>query len=427
MLRGERILKPEFATSVDTAAGRSENPNREAVLVLLLVTTSILTMLNSASFPALMPVLNAQWGLSNTEAGWISGIFYGGYICAVPFSVSLTDHVDSRRIYLAALLLTAVAALSFALLADGFWSAMLFRALAGAGLAGTYMPGLRLLTDRTSPRRQPRWIAIYTASYGLGSSVSYLTIIELASHVGWQTALVVAAAGALLSFGLILFVPGHSHPDFSGRLHLPDLRPVLANRPALKYIALYGFHNWELFAFQSWMVAYLTWCGTREMSGEDWLPWVSWIAAGLLLASMAASILGAEIATRVGRLRLIGGVMTVVLVAAPLAGAGGYLPLWSVIAFCLLLSMLTMGDSAAITTGTMFAAAEGQRGITLAAHSIVGFGGGLLGPLAVGIVLDLTARWGEGASWLAAFLTMALGSLAGLVLLARSKRVFEPR
>jgi MFS family permease len=416
-------VKLKNARSVDKIVGKAESPNREALLVLLLVTTTILTMLNSASFPGLMPVLKAEWGLSNTEAGWISGIFYGGYICAVPFSVSLTDHIDSRRIYLAALLLTSAAALSFALLAEGFWSAMIFRALAGAGLAGTYMPGLRLLTDRTSLRRHPRWIALYTASYGLGSSISYLAIMELAAHVGWQSALVVAAAGALLSFGLILLVPGHTHPDFSGRLHLPDLRPVLKNRPALKYIALYGFHNWELFAFQSWVVSYLTWCGTRELSGEDWLPWVSWITAGFLLASMIASILGAEIATRFGRLRMIGTVMVVVLVAAPLSGAGGYLPLWLVITFCLLLSMLTMGDSAAITTGTMFAATEGQRGITLAAHSIVGFGGGLVGPLAVGIVLDLTVRWGEPASWLAGFLTMALGSAAGLVLLARSRPI----
>ncbi|MCX7362224.1 MAG: MFS transporter [Alphaproteobacteria bacterium] len=318
------------------------------------------------------------------------------------------------------MLLTSAAALCFALAAEGFWSALVFRALAGAGLAGTYMPGLRLLTDRTSPQRQSRWIALYTASYGLGSSISYLSIIELAAHVGWQGALAIAAAGALLSFGLILFVPRHSQPDFSGRFHLPDIRPVLKNRPALKYIALYGLHNWELFAFQSWIVSYLTWCATRQPSGQDWLPWVSWITAGFLAAGMVASILGAETATRYGRLRTIATVMAVVLVVAPLAGAGGYLPLWVALTGCLLLGALTMGDSAAITTGAMFAAVEGQRGITLAAHSIVGFGGGLVGPLAVGIVLDLTARWGDPASWLAAFLTMAMGSAAGLALLGRT-------
>lgn len=398
---------------------------RGGSLVLLLLLTSILTMLNSASFPALVPVLQEQWGLSNAEAGLISGIFYGGYICAVPFTVSLTDHVDAKRIYLLALLVTAAAGLAFALFAQGFWSALLARGLAGAGMAGTYMPGLRLITDRTAPERQARWIALYTATYGLGTSVSYVATIEFAAHVGWQGALLLGAAGALVSVLMILPVPRHSHANLSGPVRLPDMRPVLKNASALRYIALYGLHNWELFAFQSWIVAYLTWCGVQGQAGPDWLKWVSWITALFLVASMAASIGCAEIATRVGRPRLIGTVMGLALVLSIAAGAGAYWPLWVTVAACLLFSMLTMADSAAITTGAMFAAPEGQRGITMAVHSIVGFSGGLLGPLAVGVVLDFTTALSGQASWLAGFLTMAVGSLAGLVLLAVSRR--EPR
>ncbi|BBK30065.1 cyanate permease [Stella humosa] len=394
---------------------------REIGLVLLLLAASILAMLNASSFPALMPVLRQEWGLSNTEAGWISGIFYGGYICAVPFCVSLTDHVDARRIYLSALLLTAAAALGFALLADGLWSALAFRALAGAGLAGTYMPGLRLLTDRTGPHRQARWIALYTASYGLGTSVSYVATIEIAAYAGWRHALVTAAAGAVVGFAMVLLVPRHHDPERAARFRLPDMRPVLRNRPAMKYILLYGAHNWELFAFQSWIVSYLTWCGAAGGGGPGWHAWVSWLTAGFLLASMGASILGAEVATRIDRGRLIALVMVAGLVVAPLAGLGGFAPLWLPVLACLAFSMLTMGDSAAITTGAIFAARDGQRGVTLAVHSVVGFGGGLVGPLAVGGVLDLTAGWGEGVSWLAAFLTMAFGSMAGLAILARWK------
>lgn len=402
--------------------GRAALPFGEGRLALLLVLTSILSMLNSASFPALTPELKSVWHLSNTEAGWISGIFYGGYICAVPLFVSLTDHMDSRRIYLSALVVTGAAALCFALFADGFWSALLFRAAAGAGLAGTYMPGLRLLTDRTSLRRQPRWIALYTASYGLGSSVSYVATLEIAARIGWRGALLIAAAGALVSFALMLLVPRHDNPAHSGRFHLPDVRPVLRNRQALRYIALYGLHNWELFAFQSWIVAYLTWCGSHTAGGAGWLGWVSWVTAAYLIAGMGGSIAGAEVATRFGRRRLIAIVMGLALAAAPIAGSGGFLPMGATVAACLVFSVLTMSDSAAITTGAMFSAFEGQRGITLAVHSIVGFFGGMVGPLAIGIVLDLAAPWGEGTGWLAAFLVMAGGSLAGLAVLAAARR-----
>jgi hypothetical protein len=60
--------------------------------------------------------------------------------------------------------------LGFALTAEGFWSALLWRLLSGVGLAGTYMPGLKALVDRISAERQPRWISHYTASFSLGTS-----------------------------------------------------------------------------------------------------------------------------------------------------------------------------------------------------------------------------------------------------------------
>ena len=36
----------------------------------------------------------------------------------------------------------------FSFLAGGFWSALLCQALIGIGLAGTYIPGMKALTDR---------------------------------------------------------------------------------------------------------------------------------------------------------------------------------------------------------------------------------------------------------------------------------------
>ena len=49
----------------------------------------------------------------------------------------------------------ATPGMGFALLADGFAAALGLRALAGLGLAGTYIPGLRALVDRLSgPARE---------------------------------------------------------------------------------------------------------------------------------------------------------------------------------------------------------------------------------------------------------------------------------
>src|SRR3546814_13758240 len=104
--------------------------------------------------------------MSNTEAGWISGIYYGGYVAAVPVLTGLTDRMDARRILFFALGLSAVSALGFAFLASGVWSATLWRCLQGIGLAGTYMPGLKALTDRIPDRLQSRYVAFYTSTFG---------------------------------------------------------------------------------------------------------------------------------------------------------------------------------------------------------------------------------------------------------------------
>ena len=100
-----------------------------ARLIAVMCLAEVLGMLSNATFPALIPQFQALWSLSNTEAGWIGGVYYGGYVASVPLLVSLTDRRDARAIYLASTVLGGLAALGFAFLAEGVLSAMAFRLL----------------------------------------------------------------------------------------------------------------------------------------------------------------------------------------------------------------------------------------------------------------------------------------------------------
>ena len=115
----------------------------------------------------------ALWGLSYSEAGWITAAFYGAYILAVPFLVTLTDRLDPKLVYLSGVALTVVGHLLFGLVADGFWSAMAARALTGAGWAGTYMTGLKLLADRVDAKLLSRATAGHAASIGISGALSF--------------------------------------------------------------------------------------------------------------------------------------------------------------------------------------------------------------------------------------------------------------
>ncbi|HNG39210.1 MAG TPA: MFS transporter, partial [Accumulibacter sp.] len=109
---------------------------RSAVaLVIIFCGAETASMAGFALVPSLLPLLSQQWQLSATEGGWLSGIFFLGYILAVPVLVSLTDRIDARRIYLASASLTALALAGFAVFADGLLSALGWWWLAGLGLA----------------------------------------------------------------------------------------------------------------------------------------------------------------------------------------------------------------------------------------------------------------------------------------------------
>jgi MFS family permease len=388
-------------------------------LVALLCLTSVLGMLGFSSFSALLPEFQRDWGLSNTEAGWISGIFYGGYVMAVPFLVGSTDRIDPRRIYLLSFIIAGAAALGYALFAQGFWSAMLFRALAGAGLAGGYMPGLKLLTDRTGGPRQSRYVAFYTGGFSLGTAFSLAFTGELSSWFGWRVAFAAPAAGALLGFLLVLWLLSPKAPAAQvAERHVLDFRPVFRNRAAMAFILGYAGHTWELFALRAWLPAFLLSAAALAHDSAG-IAEASWLSTAIVLLSTLASLYGAELAARSDRRRIIGRIMALSVLTAAAAGFSAGLPIYAVAALCLVYHMVIMGDSAALTGGAVAASAPGQRGATLAVHSILGFGSAVFGPLAVGSVLDLAGGSGSRLAWGLAFLAMGAGSAAGIAAIRR--------
>ena len=158
-----------------------------------------------SGFVTLLPVLAPEFGLNNSQAGLIGGTVLGGYVLAVPFLGPLTDRIGARRVYAAAALVAACGALGFSFLASGFWSALLCQALIGFGLAGTYVPGMKALTDRVHGPWQSRGAAIYGATFGVGASGSLVLTGAVAGAFGWQAAFLAAGAGPLLAGALVVF------------------------------------------------------------------------------------------------------------------------------------------------------------------------------------------------------------------------------
>lgn len=354
-----------------------------------------------ATFPALVPVFQPDWALNNTEVGWISGIYYAGYVVAVPVLVSLTDRMDARHIYLACMAVSGISALGFAFLAHGLWTGSLWRFLQGVGLAGTYMPGLKALTDRLPAEAQSRGVAFYTSSFGIGSSLSFLIAGEIEALLDWRWAFILSAIGPVIAFVIAasMFKPrpvtGAPPPA-----RLLDFRPVFRNRRVIAYTLAYCVHNAELFALRSWVVAYLVFSVSLQAADTaGTLLRATVIATFTGLVGMPASVLGNELARKWGRPPVLLAVMSLSALIAITVGFGAALPYPVVIALVLVYGFLVTADSATITAGVVEAADPGLRGMTMAVHAMIGFIGSALGPILFGVVLDIGGGAESGFAW----------------------------
>ena len=384
-------------------------------LIAALCVAEVFTMLGFATFSALLPAFMAEWSLSATEAGWLSGVFFAGYMGAVPLLTGLTDRIDARRIYLWSIALTALATLAFALLARDVWSAAPLRLLAGAGLAGTYMPGLRALTDRVPARLQPRAVSFYTSSFGIGASASYWLAGEIGTRAGWEWAFVVGAAGAALSGFAVFFIlkPRPIEAPARSLFAAIDFRPVLRNRQAMAYILAYGAHSFELFGLRSWIVVFLGFCAALAPESAAGFVSATAIAALMNLLAMPASIVGNEAAGRFGRRGTVAAIMLGSALLACGVGASPGFAYGAVVALVMLYAMTVAGESAALTTGSVQAAEPARTGATMALHSTVGFGCAFLGSLGPGVVLDLAGGPESRLAWALAFAAMGAGAALG--------------
>jgi MFS family permease len=155
-------------------------------LVAAVCAAQVRVQIGAFFWPALMPGMMPLWKLTNSEAGWITASFYGAYMLSVSVLVTLTDRIDPKRVYLFGVATTVIGHLMFSLLADGFWSALVLRALTGMGWAGTYMTSLKLLADRVGAKMMSRATAGHAASIGVSGALSFATGDLIAAAAGWR-------------------------------------------------------------------------------------------------------------------------------------------------------------------------------------------------------------------------------------------------
>ena len=323
--------------------------------------------------------------------------------------VAATDVVPARIVYLASAALGVVSSFGVAL-SDGPIPALCFRALAGIALAGTYMPGLRALTDGTDGPLRARIAALYTSSFTVGTALSFL-LGRAGILWGWRWAFIVAAitglAGLLIAW---LMLPSARVKLRPRRRAVFPFRAAFQNRDAAILIVAYAATIWGATGLKQWIVLFLGFCsGTLAQNGWGMLA----VAALINLLGVPAGLWGNEIAIRFGLRITASLVFLASAVATGLFGFAAILPFGAAAAAALAASFIAQGNFSNLTSGLLAVAMPRYAGATMALYSCIGFAAGFVGNVLFGMTLDRFGGASQWNAWIMSFATCGLACLVG--------------
>jgi len=394
-------------------------------IVFLTCICQMFSMAGFAAWPIYLLDLQKEWLLTNSEAGWISGSFFLGYVIATPFLVGLTDIYDSRKLYFFSSVLGALGLILFSVFSNDFFSAFFLWSLVGAGFAGTYMPGLQILNARLDEKGKEKYVSVYTAFFGLGIAFSFFILGILKDYqFSWQNSFLFVGFIQILSgIPIILF----SGPELEKRTSnkfdgfgkiFKSILLVTKNKNAMPYILGYGGHTYELFGFRSWTFAcivFLSYNFNVELSNIFIANFIAIIG----FTGIFASIWGAQFCIGKNRAYVVSNMGLICFFISIITVLTFLINLWLALLFLFIYNIFIIMDSGSLTTGTVVNGSSVDRGSRLALHSIVGFFGGALGGPVVGLCLDIFGGENNMMGWIFGFICLGLGSLMSSVVLRR--------
>ena len=375
------------------------------------------------AYSAVLPLTQLAWGLSGREAGLIQSGFHLGYLTSLLIVGFITDHFGARRAWLATGVFAWASPFVFVFFADGFWSAFWLHALTGLCQGGSYTPVLALINDHVERERRARAMGYLIAASSAGYAVC-LGVAGLAlKFTDWRGALAVVALMPLVAWILGLAAmqgtANRVHPRPAGEPMLAAVPAVLRNRNGMLSVWGYTFHNWELLGLWAWLPAFLTAAvmASGAAAGEAAALALS-LSALTYVANIAGSIAGGTMADRWGRTQSILLWSCLSLVLSFSIGWLIALPVALLVALACLYNFAGIADSATHSTVLAESVPAHYLGVAYAVRSVIGFGAGVISPVAFGWALDLAGGGRTSAdpfAWGIAWATLGVGGLLGPV------------
>ncbi|SES13242.1 Sugar phosphate permease [Tranquillimonas rosea] len=391
-----------------------EAPGRWGMLAVICVAV-VGALATWFSATAVVPELTSAWGLSASQAAWLTSAVQIGFVAGALGSslVNLPDIVRLPRL-MAASALAAGLSNAALLLEPGPGVAVALRFATGVALAGVYPPALKLMAT-WFVRGRGLALGLLIGALTLGSSMPHL-VRAATEGLAWEAVVIATSAGTLAAAALFLGAVREGPFAFGRAVFDPrQALRVLADRPVLLANIGYFGHMWELYAMWAWMLAFGT---AIAEAGVAPVPFgsASMLSFVAVASGVAGCILGGALSDRIGRCLTTAGLMAVSASCAVLIGFAFDGPSWLLGAIAVVWGISIVGDSAQFSAAVTELADTRFVGTAVTVQMGLGFALTVVSIWLVPLVAELLGGW----RW--SFVVLVPGPLVGAAAMLALRR-----
>ena len=354
---------------------------------------------------SVFPLLQQEFGLDDTAKGLIGSSFMVVYACASPFTGRLVDRASRRGLIIGGLAIWSLICGLTALSAK-YLHLLIFRAAEGLGESCYFPASMSTIADLHGPSTRSRAMSLHQTSVYAGTAFGGLLAGYLGQRLGWRAPFwILGIAGIAYAAVLVMLLkePTRTVED-SGPTDQASQPPLgsqlwaLLQTPGVTWLLLaFAGANFVAMGLLSWMPDYV-----NRRFGLNLTNSAAVASLFMPIANLIGAVLGGWVADRWAGLGM--GVRAGIQALALLVGAPCVYALGVATSLPpLILSLIGIGLCKGIYDANIFAALfdavpARSRGLSAGLMNTVGWTGGSLAPLLIGIASDRVGLSGTIAS-----------------------------
>jgi MFS family permease len=272
---------------------------RDARLALaLLFGVNFLNYIDRYVVSAVVPLIQKDFGLKDTQLGLVGSMFMLAYMVASPFAGVMADRWPRRYFVGGGVLVWSMATVASGL-ASGYRQLLTARSFIGIGEAGFGGVAPTLISDLFPKEKRGRMLSYFYVAIPVGSALGFLLGGYMGQHHGWRSAFYLAGAPGI-ALGVLSFwmkEPARGAGDgvvsAEHRFEIGALRALFSNRSFLATTLGMSAMTFALGGMAYWMPSFYS-----RMRGLPLDEANTWFGGITVVAGLVGTFLGGWLGDR---------------------------------------------------------------------------------------------------------------------------------